>query len=184
MCLEATARKPGNVHPEAAFADLTYADFIRSAEVIAPILAKAPTAGVGETIYQAAAATREQVGSNSNLGMLLLLAPLAAVPLEQSLGKGIQTVLAGLTREDARWVYRAIRLSEAGGLGKRPKAMSPYDPTGTLVEMMKLAAGRDRIASEYAAGFRSRCKSACRSWRALRISPPIGNRRSSNSICS
>ena len=151
--LEATARKPGNVHPAADFADLKYEDFIKSAEVVAPLLAKAQTVGVGETIYEAVLATRELVGSNSNLGILLLLAPLAAVPREQSLGEGICIVLAGLTREDAGWVYRAIRLSAAGGLGEVSEGDVSQEPTGTLLEMMKLAAERDRIASEYAFGF-------------------------------
>ncbi len=151
--LEATARKPGNVHPEASFADLTYDDFIQSAEVIAPILAKAQDLGIGETIYQAAFATREHVGTNSNLGILLLLAPLAAVPREQSLAEGISAVLAGLTLEDARWVYRAIRLSAAGSLGEVAEGDVSKEPTGSLLEMMHLAAERDRIASEYASGF-------------------------------
>ncbi len=149
--LEAAARKPGNVHPGASFADLTYADFIKSAEVSAPILATAE--GVGAAIYRSTVATREHVGSNSNLGILLLLAPLAAVPAEQSLADGIAGVLSGLTREDARWVYRAIRLAEAGGLGEVAEGDVSEEPTGTLVEMMQLAAARDRIASEYAAGF-------------------------------
>ena len=38
--LEAAARKPGNVHPLRSFPDLTYRDFVLSAEAIAPILAR------------------------------------------------------------------------------------------------------------------------------------------------
>jgi triphosphoribosyl-dephospho-CoA synthase len=151
--LEASARKPGNVHPGASFADLTYADFVKSAEVIAPILSHADDAGVGETIFQAVTATREVVGGNSNLGMILLLAPLARVPMGVALDQGITQVLAGLTVEDARWMYRAIRAAQPGGMGDVAEGDVSQEPAGTVLEMMQLAAGRDRIAAEYVSGF-------------------------------
>ncbi len=151
--LEATAKKPGNVHPEAAFADLTYADFVKSAEVVAPVIAQASEVGVGETIFRAALATRQQVGTNSNLGILLMLTPLAAVPKGTPLDPGISQVLLGLTRDDANWVYRAIQVAMPGGMGEVHEGDVSGGPTGTLLEMMQLAADRDRIASEYASGF-------------------------------
>lgn len=151
--LEATARKPGNVHPGAAFADLTYADFVKSAGVVAPILADASHVGVGETIFRAALATQQAVGTNSNLGILLMLTPLAAVPLNITLKEGVSQVLSDLTEGDARWLYRAIALAQPGGMGKVPEGDVASEPTGTLLEMMQLAAERDRIASEYATGF-------------------------------
>lgn len=150
---EATAKKPGNVHPEASFADLTYADFVKSAEVIAPILADAENVGVGETIYRAALATRQEVGTNSNLGILLMLTPLAAVPSSMKLREGVSQVLSSLTRDDAVWMYRAIASAQPGGMGKVSEGDVANGPTGTLLEMMQLAAERDRIASEYATGF-------------------------------
>lgn len=55
------------------------------------------------------------VSSNTNLGIVLLIAPLSAVPLDQSLRDGIGNVLERLTRDDAVWVYRAIRLAQPGG---------------------------------------------------------------------
>src|SRR5690606_18642089 len=76
---EATARKPGNVHPGASFADLTYEDFLRSADVVAPILARAGAMGVGVSILRSVEATLRVTPSNSNLGIVLLIAPLAAV---------------------------------------------------------------------------------------------------------
>jgi triphosphoribosyl-dephospho-CoA synthase len=151
--LEAAARKPGNVHPSTSFADLTYDDLVKSAEVIAPIVAQAGEVGVGETIFRAVSATREQVGTNSNLGILLLITPLAAVPLNLALSEGISPVLAALDREEARWVYRSIRLAQAGGMGEVPEGDVAAEPAGTLIEMMQLAARRDRIAAEYASGF-------------------------------
>src|SRR5262245_13426217 len=91
--LEATARKAGNVHPQAAFADLTYHDFVVSADAIAPILARTRELGVGRAILEAVAATKGTVAANTNLGIILLLAPLAAVPLRIRLVDGIGNVL-------------------------------------------------------------------------------------------
>src|SRR5437899_992179 len=83
--LEATARKPGNVTPFIDFEDLTYLDFVLSAAAIAPVMDRAAELGVGRTVLDALEATRHFVGTNSNLGMLLLLAPLAAVPMGEAI---------------------------------------------------------------------------------------------------
>lgn len=151
--LEATAAKPGNVHPRAAFPDLTFEDFVRSAEAIAPVLAHTLDRGVGRTIFQAIEATRAVVTSNTNLGIVLLLAPLAAVPRDRTLRAGIDDVLGRLTRDDAAWVYRAIRLAQPGGLGTTASEDVAHEPTGTLLEVMTLAAERDGVAAQYANGF-------------------------------
>src|SRR5689334_25243107 len=75
---EATARKPGNVYPGADFDDTTtYAAFVKSAIAIGPVLERAPHVGVGLTVLDAVRATRDAVGTNTNLGTLLLIAPLA-----------------------------------------------------------------------------------------------------------
>ncbi|MFN0197758.1 MAG: triphosphoribosyl-dephospho-CoA synthase [Planctomycetaceae bacterium] len=151
--LEAAARKPGNVHPSASFPDTTYADFVRSAVIVAPLLARTHTRGIGETIFNAVRETRQTLGSNTNLGIVLLLAPLCAVPAPQSLAEGIHSILRGLTRDDAVWVYRAIRLAQPGGLGEASTGDVHNEPPGTLFEMMQLAASRDSIAREYAEGY-------------------------------
>lgn len=151
--LEATARKLGNVHPQASFNDLTYEDFVFSADAIAPILARAKVLGVGRAIFDAARATNERVGRNTNLGIILLLAPLAAVPDDVPLTDGIGAVLAGLTVDDAELAYRAIRLSRPGGMGHVEAQDISERPTGTLLEVMRLAADRDLIARHYAENF-------------------------------
>lgn len=151
--LEASAAKPGNVHPRASFPDLTFEDFVRSAEAASPALARAADLGVGRAILQAIEATRAIVSSNTNLGIVLLIAPLAAVPLDQSLPDGIGHVLSQLTREDAAWVYRAIRLAQPGGLGTADDQDIASEPTGTLREVMSLATDRDGVAAQYANEF-------------------------------
>lgn len=151
--MEATARKPGNVHPQANFQDMTYNDFLLSADIAAPILARAEQQGVGATILQAVRETRQTIGRNTNLGMLLLLAPLAAVPASQTLAAGIAEVTRNLTIEDARNVYEAIRLANPGGMGSVPEADVSTAPQITLRAAMELARSRDSIAEEYASDF-------------------------------
>src|SRR5207302_384138 len=82
---EATARKPGNVHRYRDFSDCGYLDFLLSAAAVAPILEKAGERRVGATVLAGVHATRSVVITNTNLGILLLLAPLAAVPREKNL---------------------------------------------------------------------------------------------------
>jgi triphosphoribosyl-dephospho-CoA synthase len=151
--LEATARKPGNVHPGVSFPDLTYVDFLRSARAIAPLLPQSEPGRIGETILNCITATRDVSASNSNLGMVLLLAPLLAVPTEQTISEGIKSVLEGLSVADARLVYEAIRVACPGGLGETVTQDISDEPTGTLREVMALAAERDAVAREYASGF-------------------------------
>jgi triphosphoribosyl-dephospho-CoA synthase len=93
-------------------------------------------------------------GRNTNLGIVLLLAPLAAVLRERKLADGIAAVLAGTSVNDARLVYRGIRASTPGGMGQVAEQDLSTEPTLPLVEVMRLAAGRDRIAYQYAHDFR------------------------------
>jgi triphosphoribosyl-dephospho-CoA synthase len=150
---EATARKPGNVHRYRDFADSSYTDFLLSAAAIAPVMATACQRRVGATILDAIRATQRVAGTNTNLGIVLLLSPLAAVPREQELRSGVEYVLAGLDVEDARLAYEAIRLAAPGGLGQSPEQDVRDEPTQTLRQAMALAAHRDQIARQYANGF-------------------------------
>lgn len=150
---EATARKPGNVHRFRDFADVTYLDFLTSAAAMAPILDRAVTRRVGETVLDGVRATRRVVTSNTNLGILLLLVPLAAVPDGKDIRLGIDNVLSHLDVADARAVYEAIRLASPGGLGRVSEQDVADEPTQSLREVMALAAGRDLVARQYANGF-------------------------------
>jgi triphosphoribosyl-dephospho-CoA synthase len=151
--LEATAPKPGNVHPQASFTDLTYEDFVVSAGAVAPILARTSELGIGSAILKAVAATQKAVGRNTNLGIILLLAPLAAVPPGVRLAEGIHPVLAGLTRSDAELAYQGIRLANPGGMGEVGDQDIHRSPDATLREVMRLAADRDVIARQYVDDF-------------------------------
>ena len=151
--LEVTARKPGNVHRFADFADLHYLDFLLSATALVQPLDEVRQRGVGPAVLAAVKATRQVVTTNTNLGMILLLAPLAAVPEEISLADGIEPILAATTIDDARAVYQAIRLAAPGGLGRVKHQDVAREPAVTLREAMALAADRDLVARQYANGF-------------------------------
>jgi triphosphoribosyl-dephospho-CoA synthase len=153
-CLfEVTAPKAGNVRPGREFADLRCIDFWESAAAIKPILEQAPSQGVGQTVLKAIQATRAVVSSNTNLGIVLLLAPLAAVPRDQSLRAGIGSILKASTVQDSRQVFDAIRLVKPGGLGRVSDQDVVSEPTLPLRQIMALAADRDLVARQFAHDF-------------------------------
>ena len=150
---EVLARKAGNVCPGRDFPDLTVNDFLKSAAAIAPILDQAPTQPLGLTILRSIEETRKVVNTNTNLGIVLLLAPLASVPLDEPLQPGVARVLAATTIEDSRNVYAAIRLAKPGGLGDVKEQDVKDEPTLPLRNVMALAMDRDLIAAQYATDF-------------------------------
>jgi triphosphoribosyl-dephospho-CoA synthase len=156
-CLaELDALKPGNVH---RFGDeqarMMLADFETSARVAAPELA-GPGLAVGARIRGSVEATIDAVGHNTNLGIILLSAPLAAVALDDATGdlrKRLAKVLAGLSVADARETYAAIRYAKPGGLGQAPAHDVGEEPNVTLLEAMAAAEGHDRIAWNFTHDF-------------------------------
>jgi triphosphoribosyl-dephospho-CoA synthase len=153
-CLaELAALKPGNVHVFAGGHGMTVADFEASANASAEPLARAG-APVGERVLAAVEATVERLGMNTNLGILLLTAPIAAAA--ERVGDfraNLTAVLDGLDVADAAKVYAAIRRASPGGLGRAESHDVAEPPRVTLREAMAAAAGRDRIARAYVTGF-------------------------------
>jgi ribosomal protein S6--L-glutamate ligase len=150
---EVTARKAGNVHRYANFDDVTCADFLLSAAAAASELGRAASRPLGETVLAAIRATRAVVRTNTNLGIVLLLAPLAKVPEGVDLRAGVRKVLANTTVDDAARVYDAIRLAAPGGLGSARDQDVRDTPTLPLRDDMPLAADRDLVARQYAEDF-------------------------------
>ncbi len=155
-CLfEVSAPKPGNVTRHHHFHDTRFEDFLLSALAIGPAFGDVLEVGVGDTILRAVRDTRRVVHVNTNLGMILLLAPLAraAGRTGGTLRERLSQVLAALTVDDARAVYEAIRLVAPGGLGRAEAQDVSQEPTLTLREAMALAAARDQVASEYVTSY-------------------------------
>jgi triphosphoribosyl-dephospho-CoA synthase len=153
--LEVSAPKPGNVSPGRDFHDTRYEDFVASAIAIGPAFAAAGEQPLGATIRRAIEDTARWSRRNTNLGIVLLLAPLAraACFAGGSLRERLSRVLAGTTVADAEDAYAAIRRARPGGLGRSTTEDVAEAPTVTLREAMRLAAGRDTVAREYVTDF-------------------------------
>jgi triphosphoribosyl-dephospho-CoA synthase len=154
--IELRAFKPGNISIYGPGHGMDVADFERSAEASAPHLADAALA-LGEKIFRAIEATRAAVGCNTNLGIVLLAAPLMEACRIRHPGEPLRAALARVlshtTRDDALRVYEAIRLAAPGGLGEATEQDVREAPTVTLCEAMSIAQGRDRVAFQYAHGY-------------------------------
>jgi triphosphoribosyl-dephospho-CoA synthase len=176
--LEVSAPKPGNVCPGRHFADASYEDFLASAAAIGGPLAGAGTRPLGATIRLAIESTSNWTRSNTNLGLVLVLAPLARAAALAStshepratshepgatshepratsheLRDSLRQVLTTTTVGDAKNVYAAIRRASPGGLGQVDEQDVSCEPTVTLVDAMRLAADRDSVAREYATAY-------------------------------
>jgi triphosphoribosyl-dephospho-CoA synthase len=153
--LELRALKPGNVHDFADGHGMTVAQFEASALASADALG-APGTPVGRRILDAVAATQRVAACNTNLGIVLLAAPLLAAA-ERADAAGLRpalaAVLAGLTQADAENAYAAIRLARPAGLGQADREDVAAAPSVDLRQAMALAAGRDRIACQYATDY-------------------------------
>ena len=150
-CLaELDALKPGNVHRFAGGHRMSVVDFEASAAAAAPAIGAADLS-VGMRIERAVTATRTAVGQNTNLGIILLAAPLAQAAMDTggTLRDRLACVLGTLSVDDARAAYRAIRTAEPGGLGEVPQHDVGAEPMITLLEAMRAAELRDRIAWNY-----------------------------------
>jgi triphosphoribosyl-dephospho-CoA synthase len=153
--LEVSAPKPGNVSPARHFHDTRYEDFLASAVALGPALAGAAQQPLGVTIRSAVDATLQWTRSNTNLGIVLLLAPLARAALRSGgpLRSRLSQVLRETTVADAVEAYAAIRRARPGGLGEASAEDVAEAPTVTLQQAMALAAERDAIAREYTTDF-------------------------------
>jgi len=157
---ELDAPKPGNVHAFAAGRDLTTREFLLSAEAAAAPIATSG-APVGTRIDAAVAATFHAVGTNTNLGIILLCAPLAAAvelalaspAASGGLRPALAVVLDRLDIADAELAFGAIRRMSPAGLGSAAQHDVFAPATVTLRQAMAAAAERDRIAHQYVTGF-------------------------------
>jgi len=158
---ELEALKPGNVHVFADGHGMTIHDFIKSADASAVVIAQA-NISVGERIFQAVKATRMAVGMNTNLGIILLCAPLIDAAFRtaqnfdganQSIQQRLDSTLNQLNVDDATLTSQAIVLANPAGLGRSNLHDVHVSSSVSLLEMMTSAQHQDRIAWQYANAF-------------------------------
>ena len=153
--LDVAVRKPGNVSRASGGHGMQAQMFIASAQAAAGPLFE-PGARVGERIEAAVAATWAVAECNTNLGILLLCAPIARAVERQpeavapaALREAIESVLAELDLADAQATFRAIARANPGGLGAAPDEDVRLPPRVDLRAAMALAAHRDSVARQY-----------------------------------
>ena len=149
--LDVHAFKPGNVSVYNAGHEMSVDDFILSSEVSAKSITN-PKYSLGEKIYYAVKATRDAVGCNTNLGIVLLCAPIFQAMQQQgelSLRDRLKQVLDSTSKKDAEWAFKAIVLAAPGGLGDSKNQDVREKPEVTLTQAMGLASEKDRIALQY-----------------------------------
>ncbi len=155
-CLdELSALKPGNVHIFADGHGMVVQDFIQSAEAASRVIA-APDLCVGQRIQTAIQATWEAVSCNTNLGIVLLAAPLLQAALKPKTApyrEHLQAVLRRLTQQDATLAYQAIQQASPAGLGHVAAHDVQQVPQITLLQAMQAAQSYDTIALQYATDF-------------------------------
>jgi triphosphoribosyl-dephospho-CoA synthase len=157
--LEVSAAKPGNVTPAHDFSDMTYADMVRSALALGPVFARrrARMRSVGELISDGVRATARVAATNTNLGIVLLFAPLVRAAAtrreDETLRSATERTLAQLDVDDAAAAFAAIARARPGGLGEALEHDIRDPASVSLREAMAAAAHRDSIASEYATGY-------------------------------
>lgn len=157
--LDVAVRKPGNVSHASPGHGMQAEMFLASARAAAGPLFE-PGAGVGARVEAAVKASWAAAGCNTNLGILLLCAPIARAAEKlpvgvrpQALRAAVEAELAALDEEDARATFRAIARAQPGGLGRAEAQDVHAPPTTGLRQAMALAAHRDLVARQYANGY-------------------------------
>lgn len=161
---EATAPKPGNVHCNAAFPDLSYEDLIAAAIAIGPVFENPKKKRLGEVILEAVQQSCLVTDSNANLGIILAIAPLAV--MESSLwlramepnfvsllSSNVSSYLRNLSSQDSREIWRAISLARPGGMGNVLKHDLSGPPPQNIVSAMLESAESDHIAKMWSSGY-------------------------------
>lgn len=157
--LDVAVAKPGNVSMASEGHRMTAQMFIDAANAAAaPLFATG--ASVGTRIENATRAAYAATRCNTNLGIVLLCAPLAATCERQSSDRSTETfraalarILDGLDVDDAQAAFRAIVHVQPGGLGEVAAHDVRDEPTIDLRSAMAFAADRDSIARQYANGY-------------------------------
>ncbi len=158
---ECSAIKVGNVHPHASFRDLNHHHFLIAAKAIGERMDQCHAQSVGQIVLQSVQAMMDAVGTNTSLGTILLLAPLAVATHRltndstgrRTLRECLREALATLTPDDSLDIYKAIWIAKPGGLGQTASMDVRDSAPINILDAMKIAAAWDDIALQYTSDF-------------------------------
>ena len=162
--LDVQALKPGNVTFNSSGYGMTGQDFINSSKVCAPLMVQ-PGLKLGEKIYLATKESIKAVGCNTNLGIILLCAPVLHVvqklaeeefnrlvnPLEY-LREELIKAINSIDSNQSKLIYDAIVYANPGGLGE-DREMDVRFTNVKVIDAMRQAKNKDFIAKQYFSGF-------------------------------
>ena len=158
--------KPGNVHRTRDYDDMVFEDFIISGIVIGDTIRKA-TADVdienpqlGRYILEAVDETDRWIKNNTNLGIVMMITPIAAAAAISDdfdeIRPNIVKLMANTSVDDACDLYDAINIADAGGMGDQDEYDVASDNAKnelrennqTMYDVLKISAPWDMLARE------------------------------------
>ena len=158
--------KPGNVHRTRDFDDMVFEDFIISGIVIGDTIRQAcinidiENPQTGKYILQAVSETDRWIKNNTNLGIIMMITPIAqAAAISDDFSQirdNIKLIMSNTSVDDACDLYDAINIADAGGMGNQDE----YDVSSqnakdelrqnnqTMFDVLKISAPWDMLARE------------------------------------
>ena len=167
--LDVRVLKPGNVSFQSPGHKMQAIQFINSLKVVTPIIFD-PDKTLGQKIEHSIEASFESAQCNTNLGIVLLCAPIIEALLLiakdfskheihieyifNHLEKYVVKILENTTVDDTRAVFRAIKNANPGGLGTSKIADVRTEPKISLLNAMRAGVHKDFIAKQYVVYFK------------------------------
>ena len=147
--------KPGNVNLLSSHKDTKAQDYLDSAILSSEELFN-QNYSLGKRILESVNVTRSQVNVNTNLGIILLCAPVIQSYIDFNnldLREGIKKTLSTTSIKDTHDLCAAINISSPGGLGDSDMYDTASYPNASIKQIMDYSQEYDRISYQYSHNF-------------------------------
>ena len=147
--------KPGNVNLLSSHKDTKAQDYLDSAILSSKELFN-QNYSLGKRILESVNVTRSQVNVNTNLGIILLCAPVIQSYIDFNnldLREGIKNTLSTTSIKDTHDLCAAINISSPGGLGDSDMYDTASYPNASIKQIMDYSQEYDRISYQYSHNF-------------------------------
>ena len=147
--------KPGNVNLLSSHKDTKAQDYLDSAILSSKELFN-QNYSLGKRILESVNVTRSKVNVNTNLGIILLCAPVIQSYIDFNnldLREGIKKTLSTTSIKDTHDLCAAINISSPGGLGDSDMYDTASYPNASIKEIMDYSQEYDRISYQYSHNF-------------------------------
>lgn len=147
--------KPGNVNLLSPHKDTKAQDYLDSATLSSKELFN-QNHSLGKRILESVKVTRSQVNVNTNLGIILLCAPVIQSYIDFNaldLRDCIKKTLSATSVKDTHDLCAAINISSPGGLGDSDMYDTVSYPNASIKQIMDYSREYDRISYQYSHNF-------------------------------